>query len=133
MNGSFISMSARKTFYIGWHEGVKQKTSHMSLQMALWYLLVDARFWQLSIHLQMNVITDRVLSLFQCFRKVQVLNAPFDIWLNSFFGLTYTCYETVKTYHFFFKLVNKSSFIGRHKKLVRMKINYKYIYKHFHY
>ena len=41
----------------------------------------------------------------------------------SFFCLTYTCYETVKTYHFFFKLVNKSSFIDRHKKLVRMKIN----------
>ena len=64
---------------------------------------------------------------------MQVLNVPFDIWLNSFFGLTYTCYETVKTYHFFFKLVNKSSFIGRHKKLVRMKINYNYIYKNFQY
>ena len=93
MNGSFISMSARKEFYIGWHEGVKQPLLHLSPRMVMLHLPVGARFWQLSIHLQMNGITDRVLSLFQCFRKVQVLNVSFDIWLNSFFCLTYTCYE----------------------------------------
>ena len=158
-------MSVRGAFYISWHEEVKWLNLHLSSQMGMWYILpAGALFWQLSIHLHMDGITNRVLSLFQCFRKVQVLNVSFDIGLHvgggqmymyiqteiwylqmvtwlpnkelhykwedlrrehdpySFFCLTYTCYETVKTYHFFFKLVNKSSFIDRHKKLVRMKL-----------
>ena len=76
-------MSVRGTFYISWHEEVKWLNLQLSSRMGMWYIFpAGALFWQLSIHLHMDGITNRVLSLFQCFRKVQVLNVSFDISLH---------------------------------------------------
>ena len=66
----------------GWHfiladMRVKQPILHLKLRDSNVILFVNGcRFWQLSIHLHMNGLTDAVL-LFLCFSKVQVVNV---IW-----------------------------------------------------